>query len=137
MKTDALVPPRRPRPEFGNSDRQASRRAELRVAGPFDGRRVGPLPTPLRVHDLSAGGCLIECYYDVAIGRRITLQIDLPGEGWVTLEAETLYLRDNVGFAVRFVDLTDSNRRRIERTSERLLVERANGRKGEWAFGES
>ena len=83
-----LDAPRRPRPEFGGSDRQASRRCELRVAGPFEARRVGPLPTPLRIHDLSAGGCLVECYYDVASGRRITLQIDLPGEGWITVEAE-------------------------------------------------
>ena len=117
--TDAFVPPHRPRPEFGGSDRQASRRCELRVAGPFEARRVGPLPTPLRIHDLSAGGCLVECYYDVASGRRITLQIDLPGEGWITVEAETLYLRDNFGFAVRFVELSDANRGRIERTIER------------------
>jgi hypothetical protein len=137
MMTDAFVPPRRPRPEFGASDRQASRRCELRVVGPFDGRRVGPLPTPLRIHDLSAGGCLIECYYDVPVGRRITVQIDLPGEGWVTLDAETLHLRDNFGFAVQFVDLTDANRRRLERTIERLLVERSHGRTGGWTFGRS
>src|SRR5262245_1972130 len=90
MMTDAFVPPIRPHPEFGASDRQISRRAERRVAGPFEGRRHGPLPTPLRIHDLSIGGCLIECYYDVAIGRRLTLQIELPSEGWITLEAETV-----------------------------------------------
>ena len=39
--TDAFVPPGRPFHGFGGSDRQASRRSELRVAGPFDGRRVG------------------------------------------------------------------------------------------------
>jgi|RhiMethySRZTD1v2_1073278.scaffolds.fasta_scaffold03035_5 PilZ domain-containing protein len=129
--TDAIVPPGRPRLDYGGSDRQASRRAELRVAGPFDGRRVGPLPTPLRIHDLSAGGCLIECYYDVAVGRRINLQIELPGEGWITLDAETVHLRNNFGFAVRFVGLSAANRGRIERTMERLLVERSGG----WLLG--
>ncbi|HEY9463469.1 MAG TPA: PilZ domain-containing protein, partial [Vicinamibacterales bacterium] len=107
--TDAFMPPRRPRPQLGGSDRQASRRSTFRVAGPFEARRVGPLPTPLRVHDLSTGGCLVECYYDVASGRRITLQIDLPGEGWITVEAETLYPRENFGFAVRFLELSDGN----------------------------
>ena len=135
--TDAFVPPRRPRPEFGESDRQTSRRSSLRVAGPFEARRVGPLPTPLRVHDLSAGGCLVECYYDLASGRRITLQIDLPGEGWITVEAETLYPRENFGFAVRFIELSDGNRGRIDRTIERLLVERSPNTRAGWTFGES
>ena len=135
--TDAFVPPHRPRAEFGNSDRQITRRSEPRVAGPFDARRVGPLPTPLRIHDLSPSGCLVECYYDVAIGRRIALQIDLPGEGWISVDVETLYLRDNFGFAVRFVELSDANRARIERTIERLLVERARHVTGGWTFGES
>ena len=127
MMTDAFVPPRRPRPEFGASDRQATRRSGLRVAGPFAARRVGPLPTPLRIHDLSTGGCLVECYYDVAIGRRIMLQIELPAEGWITVDAETLYLRANFGFAVRFADLSAANHSRIARTIERLLVERSRG----------
>ena len=85
-------------PNSAVSIRQASRRSELRVAGPFEARRVGPLPTPpCASTTCSTGGCLVECYYDVASGRRITLQIDLPGEGWITVEAETLDLRDNVG----------------------------------------
>ena len=32
------------------------------------------------------------------------------------MEAETLYPRDNFGFAVRFAELSDANRGRIERT---------------------
>jgi len=132
--TDAFVPPIRPSPDYGGSDRQVSRRAEVRVAGPFPGRRVGPLPTPLRVHDLSLGGCLVECYYDVAIGRRITIQIELPNEGWITVDAETIYMRDNFGFAVRFVAMNEANRARIERTIERLLVERSRGGQGGWIF---
>jgi hypothetical protein len=136
MMTDAFVPPRRPSPEYGGSDRQISRRAEQRVAGPFEGRRVGPLPTPIRIHDLSLGGCLVECYYDIAIGRRLNLQVNLPEEGWVTIEAETVYLRDNFGFAVRFINLSEPNRARIERTIERLVVERSRTNGG-WTFSES
>ena len=134
--TDAFSPKRRPW-QFGGSDRQVTRRNELRVAGPFTGRRVGPLPTPVHIHDLSLSGCLVECYYDVAVGRRITVQIELPGEGWITVDAETLHLRENFGFAVRFVELSDANRGRIARTIERLLVERSRRVTGGWTFGGS
>jgi hypothetical protein len=137
MMTDAFVPKRRPHQEFGGSDRQVTRRHELRVAGPFAARRVGPLPTPLRIHDLSLGGCLVECYYDIAVGRRITVQMELPGEGWITVDAEALQLRENFGFAVRFVELSDANRGRIARTIERLLVDRSRNVTGGWTFGES
>lgn len=134
--TDAFIP-RRPRQEFGGSDRQVTRRNDQRVAGPFTARRVGPLPTPLRIHDLGLGGCLVECYFDVAVGRRITMQIELPGEGWITVDAEALYARDNFGFAVRFVELSDPNRGRIARTIERLLVERSRHVTGGWTFDDS
>lgn len=133
--TDAFVPPIRPNTEFGGSDRQASRRCSLRVAGPFDARRTGPFPIPVRLHDLSLGGCLIECHDQVAVGQRLTLQIDLPTDGWITLDAEILYLRDKVGFAVRFIALSEPNRRRIDRTIERMMVERS--RSVGWTFGES
>ena len=135
--TDAFVRRHLPRQEFGGSDRQATRRHEQRVAGPFAARRVAPLPTPLRIHDLGLGGCLVECYYDVAVGRRITMQIELPGEGWITVDAEALYVRDNFGFAVRFVELSDPNRGRIARTIERLLVERSRHLTGGWTFDDS
>src|SRR5688572_3641509 len=97
--TDALVLPVRPFAEYGDSDQQPSRRCSPRVTGPFEGRRSGALTTPIRIHDLSIGGCLIECGEEVGIGLRIAIQIDLPGEGWISVDAETLYLRPNLGFA--------------------------------------
>jgi hypothetical protein len=65
------------------------------------------------------------------------VQLELPGEGWITVDAETLHLRENFGFAVRFVELSDANRARIARTIERLLVERARHVTGGWTFGKS
>jgi hypothetical protein len=38
---------------------------------------------------------------------------------------------------VRFAELSDANRGRIERTIERLLVERSRSTRGGWTFGES
>src|SRR5262245_65149858 len=35
-----------------------------RVNGPFEARRLGALEVPLRIHDMSIGGCLIESYHE-------------------------------------------------------------------------
>ena len=51
---------------------------------------------------LRSGGCLIECdaTSGLAAGRPA---IDLPGEGWFSVEAETVHPRPHSGVAVTFV----------------------------------
>ena len=95
-------------------------RRDLRVAGPFDGRWVGALTVPLRIHDLSMGGCLIQAYHEQAPGRRFTLEIELPHEGWIEVEAESIYVREGYGFAARFVAMTDETRDALLRVIRRL-----------------
>jgi hypothetical protein len=80
-------------------------RLDPRVAGPFEGRRVDLLSTPIRIHDLSRSGCLIQWYHEQTPGRRFTLEVDLPEVGWLRLEAEPVYNRSDYGFAVKFVDV--------------------------------
>ena len=99
----------------------ASRRKALRVAGPFEGRWVGALTVPVHIHDLSIGGCLIQAYHEQVPGRRFTLEIELPYQGWVTLQAESLYTRDGYGFAAKFVEMSDEVRASLEQVIWRLL----------------
>lgn len=99
----------------------AARRQDLRVAGPFEGRWVGALTVPVHIHDLSMGGCLIQAYHEQAPGRRFMLEIELPYHGWVTLEAESLYVRDGYGFAAKFVEMSDAVRVSLEDVIWRLL----------------
>ena len=80
-------------------------RQDRRVAGPFEGRRVDLLSTPLRIHDLSRSGCLVQWYHEQTPGRRFTLEMELPDVGWLRLEAEPVYNRTDYGFAVKFVDM--------------------------------
>jgi hypothetical protein len=110
-------------PESGltNDADPRSRRRHQRVAGPFDGRRVELLMTvPLRIYDLSLGGCLIEAHHEQRPGQRFTLQIELPLEGWVEVQAESLYVREGYGFAAQFVEMSDEVRPRMERALARL-----------------
>lgn len=97
------------------------RRKDLRVAGPFEGRWVGALTVPLHIHDLSAGGCLIQAYHEQGPGRRFVLEIDLPYKGWIRVEAESLYTREGYGFAAKFVDLSDDSRQALEDVIWRLM----------------
>jgi hypothetical protein len=80
-------------------------RLDPRVEGPFEGRRVDLLSTPLRIHDLSRSGCLIQWYHEQTPGRRFTLEMELPDVGWLRVEAEPVYNRTDYGFAVKFVDV--------------------------------
>jgi hypothetical protein len=99
----------------------ATRREHQRVPGPFEGRRLSLLPIAIRIHDLSVGGCLIESFHEQPDGRRMTLEIDLPFVGSLTVEAESLYTREGYGFAVKFVDLSDDARATLEDVVMRLL----------------
>lgn len=102
-----------------------NRRQHLRVAGPFDGYRIDLLETPVRIYDLAAGGCFINSLHDTTEnGQRFGLKILLPVEGWITVEAETLYSRPGFGFAVRFVELPEHTRGRLDRALRKLQTRR-------------
>ena len=96
------------------------RRGHLRVPGPFDGKRVGAIETPVRIYDLSEGGCFITSFHETEKGRQFTLKIDLPFEGWISVKAETLYGKLGFGFAVRFTEMTDDVRARLDRSLEKI-----------------
>lgn len=95
------------------------KREHFRVAGPFDGFRVGMLETPARIYDLSEGGCFVTSLYAGTPGEIVTLKVDLPSDGWITLQGEIRYNRVDFGFAVRFTDLTGDARARLMGLVER------------------
>ena len=97
-------------------------RQHPRVAGPFEGWWVSALPVPVHIHDLSAGGCLIQSYHEQPPGHRLTLEIELPFHGRVVLEAETVSVREGYGFAVRFVDMPPDVRVKLNDVVLRLKV---------------
>ena len=68
------------------------------------------LETPVRIYDLSEGGCFVSSLYAGKPGEVLTLKIELPHEGWIKVEGETLYDRTDFGFAVRFVNPTEHAR---------------------------
>ena len=100
-----------------------SDRRYRRVPGPFEGWWLEALPIAVDVRDLSAGGCLIQCYHEPTPGSRVRLELDVPFMGPVTVTGEVLYVRAGHGFAVRFVDLAPALRVTLDDVSTRLLRE--------------
>jgi hypothetical protein len=80
------------------------------------------MKVPLVIHDLSVGGCMILSSNTKPPAQRLTLEIDLPDGDCITVEAEPLYVRRNVGFAVRFVDVPQSTDLRLQRTIASLVA---------------
>ena len=71
------------------------------MPGPFDAWRVGFLETPVRIYDISLGGCFVHAMHEQERGVVVMLKIQLPDEGWIELKAETLYRRPGFGFGVQ------------------------------------
>ncbi len=98
----------------------ADRRRFFRICHSFEGRRRGILPVPIRIYDLSVGGCLIESRYPESRGRRLELDIDLPWEGWTTVDAEIVNIRPEYGYGVQFLGVPEAIRRRLDRVIKRI-----------------
>jgi hypothetical protein len=96
------------------------RRASERVPGPFDAWRIGFLETPVRIFDISLGGCFVHAMHEQERGVVVMLKIQLPEGEWVEVKAETLYRRPGFGFAVKFLDLTADTRARLARALDIL-----------------
>jgi hypothetical protein len=52
----------------------------------------------------------------------MTLEIDLPSGDCVRVEAQPLYVRANVGFAVKFVNVPDATAMRLQRLVTGLVA---------------
>lgn len=94
-------------------------RRYARVRGPFDGDHLGEDRTSILLYDLNLGGAFVNFGPEQPTEANLTLKIDLPREGPITVHAETVY-RDEAGVAVRFVDLDRDSAARLTRTIDAL-----------------
>lgn len=97
-----------------------NRRQHVRVTGPFDGRRIGLIETPVQIYDLSEGGCFVNSMQEQREGREVELEINLPTEGPIRVTAQTLYSRAGFGFAARFTEVPEESMAKLARELHRL-----------------
>jgi PilZ domain len=91
------------------------RRRHVRVAGRYDARRTGDITTAVVIHSLSEVGCFVESFQEEPKGRSLALEVHVPEEGWLLLNAEIVRNEPEFGFGVRFVDVSEDVRARLAR----------------------
>ena|SRR5215213_5525569 len=92
---DPLIPP-----ELRLSDR-VRLPLELRWGG-LSGRHTA------RLYDLSGSGCYIEAPGQVQTGEFIQFEVQSPTGRWLRLKGEVVHAQTHMGFALRFLDLSES-----------------------------
>ena len=93
------------------SDRRREDRVEVCLDAIWDGRsgRV-----PARVTDLSEGGCYIDTLGEAYIGEILNIKLPLPAGDWLELTGEVAHRSPPMGFGVRFVNMSEQQRERLD-----------------------
>ncbi len=63
-----------------------------------------------RIYDLSLGGCYVETLGQVTPGEHIRFEIELPTGRWLRLEGEVVHAQPNMGFGLRLINLSGTDR---------------------------
>ncbi len=67
-----------------------------------------------RTADLNTSGCFIDTIGRVTVGESVRFKLRLPAEDWIELQGEVAFAYPNSGFGVRFTNLAESDRKRLE-----------------------
>lgn len=67
-----------------------------------------------RTSDLSNGGCFVETLGKQTEGQAISFKLRLPSGDWLDLQGTVIYVDPNVGFGVRFTNISEDHQRRLE-----------------------
>ncbi len=87
------------------------RRDDKRVRLPLEMRWEGKARKhTARVYDISSSGCYIESIAQVEMGERVRFEVQLPTGIWLPLQGEVVHYQPDMGFALRFSDLSEQDR---------------------------
>lgn len=107
-------------PKFRNlvvtDERRREERASVLVEVLWEGK-TGHYDA--RTSDLSMGGCFVDTPGRVMAGERFTFKLRMPGEDWIEVEGTVTYAYTNVGFGVQFTNISEVNRKKLEKLVKR------------------
>ena len=67
-----------------------------------------------RTSDLSSGGCFVDTMAQVLEGEALNFKIMLPGGDVVVTKGVVTYAYPNIGFGIRFSDMSDEDKFKLE-----------------------
>jgi hypothetical protein len=70
------------------------------------------------ISDISTSGCFILTSPEIAATEPVRIGIQLPKGKSVTLPGQAVYLTEEIGFAMRFIDLGLTEQRFLQRLTE-------------------
>jgi hypothetical protein len=68
-----------------------------------------------RISDISAGGCYVESIISVQVGDEIKVELLAPNGDRLPFTGQIAYHFDGMGFGVKFTDLTDEQKKFLEK----------------------
>jgi hypothetical protein len=86
--------------------------------------RLGIIDTPLRLYDLSEGGCFVTALHSQPSSIEFELRIELPYEGPITVMGCPRYERPQFGYGVQFTQVDDIAADKLHRSLRRLETAR-------------
>ncbi len=85
-------------------DRRKHKRAPLLLDMVWEG---GAGKYEARTGDIGVGGCFIDSIGQVTVGENINFKLCLPGGRWIEFQGEVTYEFPNMGFGVRFTNMSE------------------------------
>jgi hypothetical protein len=92
-------------------ERRSSPRLAVNLDAVWDGSNGNH---PARLTDLSLGGCYLDTVGETMLGEVVGFRVSLPDGDWLYLEAEVRHHTPKEGFGVRFIDVEEQQKEKIE-----------------------
>lgn len=92
------------------SERRGDKRWEVCFDAVWDGESGN---YEARITDLSEGGCYIDSLSEACLDEILNFKLRLPSGEWLTLTGKVAHGTPQLGFGVRFVNLTEAQLEKI------------------------
>ena len=94
-----------------NEDRRQARRVRVNFPARWEGLMA---QNEASISDISITGCMVLSGGDVTEGELIRLEVQFPNGEWAFQWGEVAYPVPEIGFALRFTELTDQEKDRLQ-----------------------
>jgi hypothetical protein len=103
-----------------NEDRRQAKRIRVNFPARWEGLMA---QNEASISDISVTGCMVLSGGDVTGGELIRLEIQFPNGEWAFQWGEVAYPVPEMGFALRFTELTEKDEERLQKLIDSVAGE--------------